>query len=147
MQHSRSIGRYISIIYRQAQCYINRKLEAFGIGSGQFIFLNILYQQDGIRQEEISYLLDIDKGTTARAIKKLEEEGYVYRKIDSNDRRAQLVFLTDRALSIKGDIFKILRNWTDILVDGFSEEDKQKSINLLEAMTKNIHQYYNREEK
>lgn len=146
MEECKSIGKYISIIYRQGQCYINKKLEPYGIGSGQFIFLNVLYHKDGIRQEEMADFLDIDKGTTARAIKRLEEEGYIYRRTDSKDHRAQLVFLTQKAKDIEEDIYKILRSWTEILLSDFSIEDSKKAEELLEAMTKNIHRYYEREE-
>jgi DNA-binding MarR family transcriptional regulator len=146
MKHNKSIGKYISIIYRQGKCYINKKLEPYGIGSGQFIFLSILYHKDGIRQEEIADFLHIDKGTTARAIRRLEEEGYIYRKIDSKDHRAQLVFLTQKAKDIEEDIFKILRSWTEILLSDFSIEDSKKAEELLKAMTENIHRYYEREE-
>lgn len=146
MNRPKSIGKSISIIYRQGQCFINKMLEPYGISSGQFIFLSILYHKDGINQEEIAFRLDIDKGTTARAIKKLEEKGYVYRKKDTEDHRAQLVFLTQKAYDIKDDIYKILRSWTNILVSGFSEEDKNKAVTLLETMTENIRDYYEREE-
>ncbi|WP_058486608.1 MarR family winged helix-turn-helix transcriptional regulator [Defluviitalea phaphyphila] len=140
----KSIGKYISILYRQQQCYINKELEPYGISSGQFIFLNILYHKDGINQEEISNLLNIDKGTTARAIKKLEKTGYISRKTDPKDHRAQLVFLTEKAYKIRGKIYKVLKNWTQILISDFSEEDKEKTIKLLEAMTRNIDLYYKR---
>lgn len=146
MDQQKSIGKYISILYRQGQCYINKKMEPYGIGSGQFIFLIVLYHKDGVRQEEMSYFLDIDKGTTARAIKKLEDEGYVHREIDPRDHRAQLVFLTQKAKDIEEDILKILRSWTGILVDGFSKEDFKKTEELLKAMTENIHRYYERKE-
>jgi DNA-binding MarR family transcriptional regulator len=147
MEHSRLIGKYISIIYRQGQCYINKRLEPYGIGSGQFIFLNILYHKDGIRQEDMAEFLDIDKGTTARAIKRLEEEGYVYRKTDSEDHRAQLIFLTQKAKDIEDDIKNILKSWTEILLSDFSMEDCKKAEELMEAMTNNIHRYYEREER
>ena len=39
-----------------------------------------LYRKDGISQEELSENLHIDKGTTCRAIKKLEEEGLFDKK-------------------------------------------------------------------
>ena len=41
------------------------------------MFLLELYKKDGKNQEELSEKLNIDKGTTARAIKKLEEEGFL----------------------------------------------------------------------
>ena len=56
------------------------------------LFFKYSVSKDGIKQEEMASSLNIDKGTTARAIKKLEEEGYIYRQKDKEDNRAQLVF-------------------------------------------------------
>ena len=132
-----SIGKWISIIYRYAQCYMTRELEPYNIGSGQFIFLGTLYREDGVHQETLAKKINIDKGTTARAIKKLEKEGYVVRKEDPEDRRAYKVFLTEKALEVKPEIFKILMNWTDILSKDLTRDEKEKVIELLQRMSKN----------
>ncbi|RYD03588.1 hypothetical protein N752_19465 [Desulforamulus aquiferis] len=34
---------------------------AYGIGKGQFLFLIVLYERDGLLQEEIAQCLNIDK--------------------------------------------------------------------------------------
>lgn len=70
IQSDKSVGRYISILYRQAQAYISSQMKQYNIGSGQYSFLLVLYRNDGISQEELSDQLMIDKGTTARAIDK-----------------------------------------------------------------------------
>ena len=95
-----SIGRPISILYRYGQSYTSKKLEAYNIGSGQYIFLLALYRNDGISQEELSAYLKIDKATTAKAVKKLIEAGYIRRDIDSSDKRAYKVFLTAKARDV-----------------------------------------------
>ena len=73
-----NIGKYISQLYRRGGIFITKRMEKYNIGQGQFMFLLELYIEDGRNQEELSKVLKIDKGTTARAIKKLEEEGYSY---------------------------------------------------------------------
>ncbi|MGL5752897.1 MAG: MarR family winged helix-turn-helix transcriptional regulator [Paraclostridium sp.] len=85
------IGKYISQIYRKGRTFINKELVQQDMGSGQFMFLIQLYKQDGINQEELTEKLSIDKGTTARAVKKLEEEGFVIRLKDESDKRAYIV--------------------------------------------------------
>lgn len=132
-----SIGKWISIIYRYAQNYFSRELEPYNMGGGQFIFLLALYKEDGIHQECLSKLLNIDKGTTARAIKKLEEEGYVLRREDPMDRRAYKVFITNKAQAIKPEFYKILASWTDILSKDFTVEEKELAISLLQRMAEN----------
>ncbi|MHB1376733.1 MAG: MarR family winged helix-turn-helix transcriptional regulator [Candidatus Humimicrobiaceae bacterium] len=143
---NRSINRWISILYRYGQSHIGKQVEQFNIGSGQYVFLLALYKKDGISQEEISGHLKIDKATTAKAIKKLEKEGYVKRDINSEDRRAFKVFLTQKAFDIKPEIHKILRNWADVLSEGFSEDEKKSVSELLGRMAKNAFVYFEKKD-
>ena len=71
------IGKYISQIYRKGRAFISKGLTQYDMGYGQMLFLLQLYRQDGISQEELTEKLSIDKGTTARSIKKLEQEGFI----------------------------------------------------------------------
>lgn len=137
-----SINRWLSILYRYGQVYISKQMEPYDIGSGQYIFLLALYKKDGISQEEISDHLKIDKATTAKAIKRLEGEDYIKRDINFKDKRAYKVFLTQKALDIKPVIKNILKNWSDILSEGLSEDEKSTVLDLLSRMAKNAFKYY-----
>ncbi|UUZ82713.1 MarR family transcriptional regulator [Paenibacillus sp. P26] len=132
-----TISRWVSLLYRYGQMYIGDRLKDYDIGRGQHIFLNALYKEDGLSQEELSSYLKIDKGTTAKAIKKLEEQGYVTRTIRDDDRRTYRIFLTGKALGIKDEVRGVLADWRNILSHGFTEEEKQAALDLLERMGRN----------
>ena len=132
-----SIPRWVSLIYRYGQMYIGEHLKQFDIGRGQHIFLNALYKEDGLTQEELSDYLKIDKGTTAKALKKLEEQGYITRTVSEKDKRCNEVHLTDKALAIKEDVGKVLTDWRERLTFGLSDEEKQLALVILEKMGHN----------
>jgi DNA-binding MarR family transcriptional regulator len=134
----RSVGKYISILYRYAQSYITVHLKPLGIGSGQYMFLVALYKNDGFSQVQLSQSLMIDKATTARAIRKLEEAGYVTRQENTVDRRAYGVFLTQKAKDIEHTLFQTLSSMTDIFVADLSEPEKQQLFVVLEKMINSI---------
>lgn len=131
------IGKAISYLYRYGQIYIGKKIEPYGIGSGQFPFLMRLYREDGINQESLSDYLKIDKGTTARAIQKLVDEGYVFRQRDEKDRRSYRVFLTEKGKKLEPDMKKIASEWGDILFSGFDDRQRREITNSLEIMFEN----------
>ncbi|MCZ8514943.1 MarR family transcriptional regulator [Paenibacillus filicis] len=133
-----TIPRWMSLIYRCGQMYIGERLKNYEIGKGQHIFLNALYKEDGLSQEELSSYLRIDKGTTAKALKKLEALGYVTRQVRDEDRRSYRVFLTDKALGIKDQVRGVLMDWRHILTYGFTEEEKESALQLLERMGSNV---------
>lgn len=132
-----ALGSYISQIHRKNNIFITKRLSKYGIGSGQYMFLLKLYNQDGINQEALADSLFIDKGTTARAIKILEEEGFVYRVKDKNDKRAYEIYLTDKAKYIKDDVFNILKEWESIITFNLTNEEKYEIIKILKKISTN----------
>lgn len=134
IQNEKSVGRYISILYRHAQVYISSRMKPYNIGSGQYSFLLVLYRNDGISQEELSDQLMIDKGTTARAIEKLEKAGYVVREKNPRDRRAYNVYITDKARELQPVLYEKMLSWTDILLEDLSLEEKDMLYVILRKM-------------
>ncbi|MNI14135.1 HTH-type transcriptional regulator MgrA [compost metagenome] len=138
MQDQRNtIPRWVSLLYRYGQMYISEQLEGHDLGKGQFMFLNALYKEDGLSQEELSNYLKIDKGTTAKALKKLEAQGYVSRKVRDADKRSYQIYLTQKSLDIKNEVRKVLVDWRLILSHGFTEEEEEQALLLLEKMGNN----------
>jgi len=137
MENQESIGRLISCIHRFNQIHIAKELGVYVIGSGQFSFLMALYHCDGVSQESIAKALRVDKATTARAVNKLKERGYVYREKDPSDKRAYKVFLTKKAKKIKPKIIKILSGWTEILLSDFTEKERKLFTKLLKKTVDN----------
>lgn len=129
-----SIGRWISLLYRYGQMYAGEELKEYGVGKGQYIFLNALYRKDGINQERLSDDLKIDKGTTAKALKKLEEDGFVKRLVSHEDKRSYNIHLTEKGHEVVPKIKEVLVNWRNILTEGLSEEEKEQALDLLERM-------------
>ena len=133
-----NIGKYISQIYRKGRIFIGRGLEEYNIGQGQFMFLLELYIEDGRNQEELAEVLKIDKGTTARAIKKLEENGFIRREKDEKDKRSNKVYLTKEGKEMKGNILFVLNQWDKKMSEQLDEEERELMINLLRKVCSNI---------
>ncbi|WP_054860378.1 MULTISPECIES: MarR family winged helix-turn-helix transcriptional regulator [Gracilibacillus] len=126
-----SVGKLISTINRYSEMYISRNLQQFGIGSSQMHFLMLLYQRDGVTQYDLAQRLYVDKATATRAIQKLELEGYIIRHPSKQDRRQNLVYVTEKALNIRQQIIDILGQWTDILTKEMSTSEKASLLTLL----------------
>ena len=135
---NKHIGKYISQLYRKGSVFINKEVSEYGIGSGQFMFLLELYINDGKNQEEIAETLKIDKGTTARALKKLEEQGFVTRIKDENDKRSNKIYLNDKAKDVREGVLDVLNDWNKEITKSLTEEEEEMLNSLLEKVCKNI---------
>ncbi len=118
-----SIGKWISVLYRCRMSYLGRTLEPYGISGGQSLFLLTLYFNNGESQEKISSCLKIDKTTTARAVKRLEDGGFVTRSVDISDKRAYKVFLTQKALGVVPHIHEALKRWEDLIKSEVTDDE------------------------
>lgn len=134
MDSCQHIGKYISELHRASGMYFSKKFNKFGIGSGQYIFLLNLYRSSGITQEELTEKVRLDKATTARAIKKLEDEGYVNRVKKENDKRAYRLELTEKAENIKEEVYSIMNEWEDKVRSCLTLEETEELINLLSKL-------------
>ncbi len=114
------------------------QVSKFGFGSGQYMFLIHLYKNDGISQEELSELVNIDKGTTAKAIRKLEELNLIKRLRDSTDKRINRIYLTTKAINIKDEFFYILTKWENMLTKNLSSEELSMGLNILNKLSNNV---------
>ena len=128
------IGRYISQIYRKGNSFITKETSKFGIGSGQIMFLMQLYKKDGISQEELSDILNIDKGATCRSIKKLEEEGFLIRVKDENDKRAYKLYLTEKSKNLEEKIKSVIYKWEDNISKELSKEEVDFLLSVLKKI-------------
>ena len=130
----RSVGRWISVLYRQSQVYINNELKAFDLSSSQFYILIHLFKENGVSQETLAAYQHIDKSAAARALKQLEEKGYIIRSPSPGDKRCNLVSYTDKAFAIKEQLFQILKDWNRKVTAGYSSDEYDMIYSFLMGM-------------
>ena len=69
-----------------------------------------------INQEKIAQRCNINKGAVARSIKKLEDNGFVMRQIDENNRRQNKISLTKKGEETLNESIEILKRWEDEVI-------------------------------
>jgi DNA-binding MarR family transcriptional regulator len=132
-----SIGRRFSILHRWMRQYFAEELGDLGIGPGQFPLMMALFHHDGITQEELTGIVHVDKATTARGVKKLEDLGFLTREVDPDDHRAYRLHLTKKSEDLMPRMKKTLHGATDMITDGLTESEKVTLIELLDKMVAN----------
>ncbi|WP_195988122.1 MarR family transcriptional regulator [Clostridium sp. D53t1_180928_C8] len=133
-----NVARYISQLYRKSTIFINREVAKYDIRTGQLMFLTSLYKRDGSNQEEISEELKIDKATTTRALKKLEEQNFITRVKDKEDKRVNRIYLTEKSKEVRPDVANVFYEWNKKISESLTEEEEEELKRLLEKVCKNI---------
>ncbi len=91
---------------------LDRRLQhEVGIPHSWFILLVVLSERPGrtARQTDLASITDFSLSRLSHAVNRLEDKGWVRRKVDQDDRRAANVVLTDLGAAVMLDI----RRWHD----------------------------------
>jgi DNA-binding MarR family transcriptional regulator len=128
------LGVFISIIHRTHFMHLNNEMKDLGLTAGQFPFLMHLSHKEGITQDDLAVHLHIDKGTVARALKKLEDNKFICRKINPQNRRSNLLFLTEKGRSIIPQIQRIDKEWEESVCSKFSDNEFNDLVNVLQTL-------------
>ena len=133
-----TIGKNISILYRQFNMFLNNELEKVDITATELMYLGSLYKKDGITQDELVREYCIDKAATARTIQSMEKKGLVYRKADEVDKRAKRVYLTEKADEYRKLIQDIQKKWIEKINMEIAEDDMEVFLKVLSSVTTRI---------
>lgn len=141
------INKYASILYRISQTYYDEQLTPYHISSGQQFFLLRIYQHPGISQQELAEKGFYDKGTTARAVKKLEKENYIVRKVDAYDKRIIRLYVSKKGEELVPIIDEVIANWRGIITDGMSKQEAEAIERGMQKIAQNAKAYVNGKRK
>lgn len=71
------ILREIGMIARALDSISNIEFKDLDLTRGQYLYLVRIYENPGIIQEKLAEMIKVDRTTAARAIKKLEMQGFI----------------------------------------------------------------------
>ena len=124
----------ISTLYRGLNKYLDRVLKPYGFGSGQFLFIIMINEQEGISMNEIIMNSSFDKGTVSKTMQKLEEEDYIYYKVDQKDKRIKRIYTTKKTGLIMNELYQIRKD----LYEHLSKDvDNDILINIINSVANN----------
>jgi MarR family transcriptional regulator for hemolysin len=98
--------------------------------------------KDGMTQKEIANTIGIEASTIVPIIDKLEEQGIVIRKLDHNDRRNNLIFLTGKSEAKWELIIECALELEKASSKGLREEELETTKRTLRKMAQNVTDLY-----
>lgn len=125
-------------IFRRTQVYLDKVLKEYELSSGSYSYLLCLGNNEGISQNKISEELGQDKAMSARTITKLIDLGYIDRKKDEVDCRANKLYLTEKARVTIPKVLEAIYELVHIITKDLNEEEKVITIDSLNKVLNNI---------
>ena len=135
------------ILYKVAMLTKNdlsNRLNVIGITTGQFAVLRVIYWHQkntndlGLSPACIATRVECDRPTTSGIIDRLELQGWVERSNNPDDRRSYLIRVTDKAINKLEELKYIYSENSDIILNGFTEEESISFKNYLLRVEDNL---------
>lgn len=133
-----SITKRVIYVARKSQLCIGSRLEKYGITAAEEPFFMAIQYYEGATQEELTALVGVDKAATTRAVRSLEEKGFLTREQDEKDRRQYRVYATKKALDIGEAVHEELLGLNEELLRGISSEEQKILQRALQQMETNL---------
>ena len=123
---------------------IRRKMDAFSTkesfsGSQGRVLHFLLAQTEDVFQKDIEEEYSLRPPTATALLKKMEENGLIFRESLPNDGRMKKIVVTEKALQYKDIVMSDITQLEDELTTDISESDMDIFFKVVEKMLNNIY--------
>jgi DNA-binding MarR family transcriptional regulator len=115
-----------------------RVLAPYDLTLEQFQTLKVLSRTSGMTQRQLGQAINKNPANMTRILDRLEAKSLIVRQPDPDDRRAYLIYLTDRGLGLRDQVIGVFDKFSTGVHAGLSKEMKWSTHKVLERMTTNV---------
>ncbi|WP_079912730.1 MarR family winged helix-turn-helix transcriptional regulator [Paenibacillus sp. 32352] len=134
----KEVLREIGMIARALDSISNIEFKEYDLTKGQYLYLVRICENPGIIQEKLAEMIKVDRTTAARAIQKLELNGFIEKKEDEHNKKIKKLFPTDKGNEVYPFIKREHDHSNSVALAGFSEKEAETIYHLLQRVRKNI---------
>ena len=131
----------INLVSRSAEIFREEQLRECGISGCQSKYILMIANNPGVSQEDISRMLFVNKSNVARQTSLLARNGFVEKVGNDKDRRAVLLYPTEKLLSSLPKVREVLARWRELVTEGFTEEEKLELQRIKKKMVENARRF------
>jgi MarR family transcriptional regulator for hemolysin len=134
----RDAGLQLSIVARHLRQSFDQSVERSGLTRAKWTLIAAVAQRPGATQRILAEALQVKEITVGRLIDRLCAEAYLKRRPHPNDGRAYCVELAPAAQPVLDKLNQLARAHEAVVFAGFSDDDLDKLLSLLDAVERNL---------
>jgi DNA-binding MarR family transcriptional regulator len=128
-----AIMRKMNIISRCESIYRTQQLKEEMPGIFHSYVL-VICRKPGMSQDKLARHLCLNKSNVTRHLAKLEQKGYIERRVSEEDKRELLVYPTERMLDLQPEVVRITKEWNALVSEDVTEEELEVFHRVLDKM-------------
>lgn len=107
------LGDLLFIFHKNHKTYFNNALAKYDLNLIQVLCIARIYNEENLNQKDLSDSLYITKGAITKAIRKLESNGIIIRQQSSEDKRHNILKLSQKGKDLIPILEEINNGWEE----------------------------------
>lgn len=129
-----SLSFLLSKCNQKAFALAQERLTEFNLTPEQAVALTYLFKKDGINQLQLGEMIQKDRTTVSGIINKLVTLGYVIKETNPSDKRSSLLYVTEKAISIKDVMLEQAVEVNKFLTKNLTDQEREFLIASLKKI-------------
>jgi MarR family transcriptional regulator, transcriptional regulator for hemolysin len=130
----RNFGFLVRDVYRLYAKHFERYVTDIGLTLPQCKVLGHLSRNEGIRQARLAELTDTDPMTLVRTLDRMQQDEWIERRPDPEDRRAHRLYLREAARPVMNRMWKLADQARQEALSALSPAEREQLLALLERV-------------
>jgi DNA-binding MarR family transcriptional regulator len=135
---SRRLGFLLHDVARLMRRAFDRRVKHLGLTRSQWFVLAHLYRTDGQTQRHLADELDMERAPLSKLLDRLESGGWIQRRADPLDRRANRVFITKKIAPLMTEGLAVGEKLTEDIFSGIDAKTREEFLNVLAQAKSNL---------
>lgn len=125
-------------VFRKLRRFLYTQDKKMNAHPGQSHLMLIINKHPGITQKELSEKNSTQPASITGIIGRMEENGYIERISDSEDKRIMRVYPTDKGKKYAAECQNFMNQLSEKLFETFTKEEIKQLISLVDKMDSNL---------
>lgn len=132
-----SFAFYISALRKKFTQYCSEKLSEMNVTNGQLFILIYVGKKEKCSPKELSIALRLDAGHLNRTITKLVENDLLLQKKNEQDKRGNILSLTDKGKQVFKMSHNFFYEWDEMVLEPLSDAERELLLKLVKKIVSN----------
>ena len=133
-----SLGRLVYFTAQDMTNFAKKLLKPYDLTLEQFHLLKNMDRELGIGQRQLGEVANKTPANMTRMLDRMEAKSLVIRRNDPDDRRASLVYLTEKGMALAEEVFGEFNSYSAGMLSGISSDEQQIATDVLTKMAGNV---------
>ena len=131
------IYHYVEEMISSYASYYENHLQNHDLTLNEYSILLRIRFQGIATQHDLVKLFKVSGAYIAKLLRKFEEDNYIVRKEDPENRRKKLVKITDEGIKKTDEIINVIQSWEDKVTANITEDELKTLKEILFKITMN----------